>query len=73
MVSTVKPAERRRGKHTSSVSVAKPKQINLAVKRVLKAGGSNFSFPPLSGAEAAALMKAAGILTGSGKLAKKYR
>lgn len=47
--------------------------IGSAVKRVLKAGGSDFRFPALTGAEAAALMQAAGIVNQDGKLASKYR
>ncbi|ATG93430.1 hypothetical protein CQB05_04725 [Paracidovorax citrulli] len=47
-------------------------KIGTAVKRVLKAGGSDFRFPALSGTEAAALMQAAGIVNENGKLAKQY-
>lgn len=74
MVSAVNPsAVRRVRKHTSSVGADLQPKIGTAVKRVLRAGGSDFRFPALSGAEAAALMQAAGIVDENGKLAKKYR
>lgn len=74
MVSAIPPpAERRVRKHTSSVVVDLRPKIGSAVKRVLRAGGSDFRFPVLTGDEAAALMQAAGIVNENGKLAKKYR
>ncbi|AVT10285.1 hypothetical protein [Paracidovorax avenae] len=74
MTSAVNPsAERRVRKHTSPVDADLQPKIGTAVKRVLRAGGSDFRFPALSGAEAAALMQAAGIVNENGKLAKKYR
>lgn len=60
-------------KHTSAVSAELQPKIGAALKRVRKAGASDLRFPDLSGAEAAALMEAAGIVDGKGKLAKKYR
>jgi len=74
MVNAVHPTtERRVRKHTAPVDAALQPQIGTAVRRVLRAGGSDFRFPALSGAEAAALMQAAGIVNENGKLAKKYR
>jgi hypothetical protein len=58
---------------TSSVDANFQPEVGSIVRRVLTAGGSDFSFPSLSGAEAAALMKAAGIVTETGKLTKNYR
>lgn len=60
-------------KHTSAVSAELQPKIGAALKRARKAGASDLRFPDLSGAEAAALMEAAGIVDGKGKLAKKYR
>jgi hypothetical protein len=60
-------------KRTPMVGADLQPAIGSAVKRVLKAGGSDFRFPALSGAEAAALMQAAGIVNQDGKLASKYR
>ncbi|MGY8589340.1 hypothetical protein QRO08_11785 [Paracidovorax citrulli] len=48
-------------------------KIGAALKRVRRAGGSDLRFPALSGAEAASLMEAAGIVGKNGKIAKKYR
>lgn len=74
MVSPVHPtAERRVRKHSSLVDADLQPPIGTAVRRVLRAGGSDFRFPALSGTEAAALMQAAGIVNENGKLAKKYR
>jgi len=74
MVTTVNsPTERRVRKHTLLVCAGIQPHIGAAVKRVLRAGGTDSSFPTLSGAEAAALMQAAGIVTEDGKLGKKYR
>lgn len=64
---------RRPRKSTPVVGADIQPTIGAAVQRVLKAGGTDFRFPALSGDEAAALMQAAGILTQSGKLASKYR
>ena len=43
------------------------------VQAAISAGNSEFIFPKMSGAAAAELMKAAGILTPTGKLTKAYR
>lgn len=67
------PPEGRVRKHTSVVSAELQPKIGAALKRARRAGGSDLRFPDLSGAEAAALMEAAGIVDGKGKLAKKYR
>lgn len=47
--------------------------VDAAVRRALKASGAEFVFPVLSGAEAAALMQVAGILSPNGRLKKPYR
>ncbi|AVS67388.1 hypothetical protein C8245_18400 [Paracidovorax avenae] len=60
-------------KHTSVVSAELQSKIGAALRRARRAGGSDLRFPDLSGAEAAALMEAAGIVDGKGKLSKKYR
>ncbi len=74
MVSAVKPSAKRSArKHTTTVEAVPQPKTGAAVKRVQGAGGSDFRFPALSGAEAAALMKAAGIVDNHGKLTKMYR
>lgn len=74
MANAVHPTtERRVRKHTAPVDADLQPPIGTAVRRVLRAGGSDFRFPALSGTEAAALMQAAGIVNENGKLAKKYR
>ena len=60
-------------KHRSSDCADLQRKIGTVVKRVLRAGGSDFRFPTLSGSEAPALMQAAGIVDENGKLGKKYR
>ncbi|ATG92766.1 hypothetical protein C8E08_0157 [Paracidovorax citrulli] len=67
------PTEGRVRKHTSAVSADLQVKIGAALKRVRRAGGSDLRFPALSGAEAASLMEAAGIVGKNGKIAKKYR
>lgn len=74
MATAVSPSkERRARKRTPLVSADLQPAIDSAVQRVLKAGGTDFRFPALSGEEAAALMQAAGIVNQHGKLASKYR
>lgn len=74
MAPAVSPSkERRARKRTPLVSAQLQPTIGAAVQRVLKAGGSDFRFPALSGDEAAALLQAAGIVDQNGKLASKYR
>jgi hypothetical protein len=71
--STQEPKNRRKRTHTPLGDAGLEPVIEAAVIRVLRAGGSDFIFPSLSGAEAAALMKAAGIVSATGKLTKNYR
>ncbi len=71
--STQESTKRRKRTHTTVVDAGLQPVIGTAVTRVLRAGGSDFVFPSLSGAEAAALMKAAGIVSATGKLTKNYR
>ena len=74
MAPAVSPSkERRARKRTPMVGADLQPAIGSAVQRVVKAGGSDFRFPALSGAEAAALLQAAGIVNQDGKLASKYR
>lgn len=47
--------------------------LGTVVRRTLKEQGSEFVFPTLTGAEAALLMKATGIITPTGKLKKSYQ
>lgn len=62
-------------KADSTVGFRSPKALVFrGKKRVLKnAGHGEFVLPSLSGDEAVAMMKAAGIWTKSGKLSKSYR
>jgi len=46
--------------------------INKVIRRVINAGGPDYRFPLLSGDEAAALMKVAGILDSKRNLGRKY-
>ena len=74
MATEVSPSkERRARKRTPLVDADLQPILGSAVQRVLKAGGSDFRFPALSGVEAAALMQAAGIVNQNGKLSSKYR
>lgn len=74
MAIAVSPSKKRRAcKRTPLVSADLQPTIGAVVQRVLKAGGSDFRFPALSGDEAAALMQAAGIVDQHGRLASKYR
>ena len=70
---TKNPIARHRRKAVSAAFRVKSPQIDAVLDRVLKAGGSTFTFPTLTGAEASALMKAAGIVNNHGKLSKHYR
>ena len=50
---------------------ARTPNLDLVVKRVRREGGTDFRFPVLSGDEAAELMRVAGIVDKTGKLANK--
>lgn len=46
--------------------------IDASLKEMRKSGANNLTFPVLTGAQAAALMKAAGIVTAAGELSEDY-
>lgn len=54
-------------------SAALVADLQPVVRRALKAQDSQFVFPELTGAEAAMLMEATGIITPTGKLKAPYR
>ena len=66
------PTGKRRAPARERQQTLKAVMASGAVQAAL-AGNSNFVFPKMSGAAAAELMKAAGILTPAGKLTKSYR
>ena len=70
---TKNPIARHRREAVSAALRVKSPQSGAVVDRVRKAGGSAFTFPSLTGAEASAHMKAAGIVDNHGKLGKHYR
>lgn len=61
------------GSATRSLRTAGSLKASKAVDRALRHSDAGFIVPRLTGAEAAEVMKAAGILTAQGKLTRSYR
>ncbi len=68
-----KTLEHRKSRSSARVATSKTLKEVLAVSADALKNGNRFVFPHLSGAAAAELMKAAGIVDSAGKLSKAYR